>query len=112
MADTRLIRNVLRNDKVQYKELFRKRGVNYIDHYPTPHLYHPTAEDLADIETIKHVWKVGDRYSKLAYEFYGDPRYWWIIAWYNQLPTESHVSLGDVVYIPTPFDKILALIGG
>ena len=112
MADTRLTRKIVRNDEEQYKELFRKRGVKHIDHYPTATLKHPTASELSDIETIKHVWKTGDRYSKLAYEFYGDPRFWWVIAWYNQLPTESHVTLGDVIYIPTPFEEILAILGG
>ena len=112
MANKRITRGVVRNKEEIYKETFRKRGVNHIDHYPTAQMYHPVAKDLANIESIKHIWKVGDRYSKLAYEFYGDPRLWWVIAWYNQLPTESHVSLGDIIYIPTPFDKILALIGG
>ena len=112
MSIKRLTRSIVRNKEEIYKEHLRKRGVKHIDHYSTVEMHHPDADDLEDVESLTHVWGIGDRYSKLAYQHYGDPRYWWIIAWYNQLPTESHVSLRDVVYIPTPFDKILALIGG
>ena len=112
MANKRITRGVVRNKEEIYKETLRKRGVNHIDHYPTAQLYHPVAEDLVNVESIKHIWKVGDRYSKLAYEFYGDPRLWWVIAWYNQLPTEAHVSYGNVIYIPTPIDEILAVLRG
>jgi len=112
MSNKRILKSTVRNAEELYKETFRKRGVNHIDHYPTPKLYHPEASDLRNIDTIKHIWKVGDGYSKLAYKFYGDPKLWWVIAWYNQLPTDAHVSFGDVIYIPTPLDEILSILRG
>jgi len=108
----RLSRPVVRNKEELYKELLRKRGVNHIDHYPTPILNHPEAEDIEDIEIISHVWKQGDRYSKLAHKHYGDARFWWVLAWFNQLPTESHIDYGDVIQIPTPLEDILEILEG
>ena len=53
----------------------------------------------------------GDRLDNLAYEFYGDPRYWWVIAWFNKKPTESHCSLGDIIRIPKPIGQVLTSLG-
>ena len=54
---------------------------------------------------------MGDRYYKLAASFYGDARYWWIIAWFNKKPTESHIKVGDIIRIPTSLGDILAAMG-
>jgi len=37
---------------------------------------------------------------------------WWVIAWYNQKPTEAHFNVGDVVYIPTPLANVLQYFKG
>ena len=108
----RLTRGVVRNEEELYEDTFRERGVKHIDHYPTAILHHPEAFELRGIEFISHIWKVGDKYSKLAYKFYGDSKLWWVIAWYNQLPTDSHVELGKVIQIPLPLNKILAVLRG
>mgnify|MGYP003344114216 CR=1 FL=1 len=38
---------------------------------------------------------------KLADEYYGDSRDWWIIAKYNLKPTEAHIQIGDIIEIIT-----------
>ena len=53
----------------------------------------------------------GDRFDLLAHQYYGDSELWWVIAWYNQTPTESHVELGDVLQIPLPLHKVLSSMG-
>jgi nucleoid-associated protein YgaU len=110
MSIKRMSRSVIRNKEELYEEARKKRGLKHIDHYPTANMYHPTADDLADIETISHVWKVGDRYSKLAYHHYGDAELWWIIGWFNQKPTDSHNTIGDVIYIPTPLESVMLIL--
>jgi len=110
MSIKRMSRSVVRNKEELYKETLKQRGVKFIDHYPTAQMHHPTAEEIADIDSLNHVWKTGDRYSKLAHEYYGDPELWWVIAWYNQKPTDSHNTLGDVLYIPMPLEKIMLLL--
>ena len=54
-----------------------------------------------------HIWKTGDRYYKLAAAYYGRPQLWWVIALYNQKPTEGHLKIGDVIKIPTSLDLLL-----
>jgi hypothetical protein len=36
---------------------------------------------------------------------------WWVIAWFNRMPTESHVELGEIVVVPLPLAKILDYLG-
>tara|TARA_Y100000034_G_scaffold43103_1_gene52648 strand:- start:159 stop:500 length:342 start_codon:yes stop_codon:yes gene_type:complete len=95
------------NDNDLYDEQFEKRGVGFIKHFETPTLSYPTDAQKRNLNTFNHVWKSGDRYWKLAAEYYGDPGYWWVLAWYNKKPTESHLSLGDVVRIPEPLERVL-----
>jgi hypothetical protein len=92
-----------------YSEDLEKRGLKYFRYYQTPVLKKPTLSELSDIEEYGHVWKLGDRYYKLAHEHYGDPEMWWVIAWYNNKPTEAHVKIGDVVKVPSPLWKIRAV---
>ena len=47
---------------------------------------------------------------KYAYEYYGDTNHWWVIAWYNNKPTDSHFNLGDTVYIPFPLDVAINIV--
>ena len=66
-----------------------------------------TNQQINSLTVITHTWRLGDRLFKLAHKHYGDSRYWWIIAWYNLSPTDSHFSIGDTVQIPKPLPKIL-----
>jgi nucleoid-associated protein YgaU len=100
------------NTNKLYKEVFRKRGVKYVIQYPTEKLKHPNAKQISSLQRVSHVWKLGDRYYKLADKYYGDPEYWWVIAWYNQKPTESHLETGDILIIPIPLQDILPLLIG
>ena len=110
MSIKRMSRGVVRNKEELYKETLKQRGVKHIDHYPTAKMHHPTVEEMEDIETVGHVWKTGDRYSKLAYQYYGDSELWWVIAWFNQKPTDSHNPLGDTIFIPTPLERVMTIL--
>ena len=70
----------------------------------------PTDEELrVELDHIERIYKTGDKLYKFAYEYYGSVDYWWIIAWYNNKPTDSHFKLGDVVYIPKQLDVALRI---
>jgi nucleoid-associated protein YgaU len=94
-----------------YSELFKERNVDFIRQYFTPIMKHLSADELNDINSISHIWKLGDRYYKLAHDYYKDSNLWWVIAWFNRAPTESHLSVGDIVLIPTPLDTWLDRTG-
>jgi len=94
-----------------YNEIREERDVNYIRHYVTPNFQYPTPENIKEFIVEKHFWKAGDKFYKLAHEYYGDSKLWWVIAWYNKTPTESHVELGKVLSIPKPIQKVLRYLG-
>ena len=101
-------RKITRNSNTLYEKFLEDRNVNYFRHYRTPVFSYPTTEQTRRLQRIGHMWTVGDKYYKLAYTHYGDSRYWWVIAWFNQKPTETHVSLGDMIFIPQPLHTILS----
>ena len=100
-------RKITRNKNKLYKNQFEKRNVPQIRQFRTPELAYPTPEQISQLNVLTHVWKGGDRYYKLAFEYYGNSKYWWVIAWFNQKPTEAHINYGDIVFVPTPLDKLL-----
>ena len=93
-----------------YREHFIARGLSMLEHFETPNMTYPTASDVRNMTIVKRVWKQGDRYYKLAYEHYGDPSLWWLIAWYNQAPTESHLTFGQIVRVPLPLSAALSFM--
>ena len=91
-----------------YKDIIGRRNLRFVGHYSTPDMDFPSPQEIANLKTISHVWKEGDRLWKLAAQHYdGKAHLWWVIAWFNQTPTESHLKIGDIVYIPTPLRKVL-----
>ena len=100
-------KKVLINRLKEYKNLFKSRGVNQIRQFGTPKLSYPTDEQLSTLNIVSYYWKEGDRYFKVASEFYNDPTMWWVIAWFNAIPSETDIRPGDVIAIPTPLEDIL-----
>ena len=100
------------NQTSLYEEYFRNRGVRYINHYETPNFVFPKNEEFSRIATQSHVWKIGDRFFKLAYQYYGDSRDWWVIAKFNNKPTDSHVNIGELITIPVSLQEVLRYMKG
>ena len=113
--------DVIYNNDVGYQQEFKHRygreslndiqKTNELIHLETTELKYPTIDQLTTLRTANHIWALGDRYYKLADEYYGSPQYWWIIAWFNKKPTEQHIKIGDLVLIPTPLTEIMNVIG-
>jgi hypothetical protein len=104
-------RKILLNNSSLYKNYFKKRDKNFIRHYTSPFFVHPTAEEMRDLSIVNHIWTFGDKYYKLSHEHYGDVQFWWVIAGFNQKPTECHLKLGDIVYVPHGLDQVLFYLG-
>ena len=100
------------NDNSLYESLMKNRFVKQFNQYSTISYTYPTDEQLATIDFQTYIWKVGDRYWKLADKFYGDPTYWWVIGFINKAPIDSDIDVGDVIYIPSDIMKVLYLIEG
>ncbi len=102
--------NIIVNDNEFYEEFFEQRGLNKIRHYRSPKLPPMTVKVVKSFTRQRHVWTFGDRYYKLANKFYGDPKLWWAIAWFNQKPTEGLIKQGDIIYIPRPISRLLTYL--
>jgi len=109
--DRDALRDIFTNTAFQYDEILEKRGRVLIDQYVTKRLKYPSVKEMRDISTINHLWKVGDKYWKLAQTHHGDPQLWWIIGWFNQKPTEVHCNNGDTILIPFPLERLYRYFG-
>lgn len=88
------------------------RDKTSITHYSTPNFKPLTNSQLNTLKVFEHVWSEGDKYHKLATQYYQDATYWWVIARFNNKPTEAHLTIGDIVYIPIPFERIVSYYRG
>ena len=102
---------ILRNASEYYAPLREGRDVKIIEHFETPTLSHPTVAQRTALKTTRHIWKYGDRLYKMANQYYGDVRFWWIIAWYNGAPTEASLKVGDAIEIPLNIEDALRVLG-
>ena len=93
----------------QYRNYLQNRGVNNITFYGRMTLNSLDCSDKSFLSERIHIFKTGDRLYKLSHQYYGDPIYWWVIAWYNHTPTDFHCSLGDELFIPFPLEDAIYL---
>ena len=102
-------RQIFLNKNELYDNVFEERNINSIRHYASADFEYPSVQEMKDLTRIRHVWKVGDRYYKLASQYYSSPQYWWVIALFNKKPTEADLNVGDLIYIPLPLQDVLRL---
>ena len=59
--------------------------------------------DIGKVNYTTHMIDSSDvgRLDRLAYEFWGDPTLWWLLAWFNNIknPLED-MSAGQIIKVP------------
>lgn len=103
-------RFVFTNDKEIYDDILTRKRIRAIRQFSTLNLTALRANAENKIQEANHIWATGDRYFKLASQYYGRPELWWVIAFYNQKPTEGHVRRGELIKIPLPIELVLYYI--
>jgi len=93
-------RKSARNRDQSYDKIFEKKGVRSVTQYATPSTPSPNDREFNRIEYYNYAWSVGDRYWKLAHSIYGDKDLWYVIARFNELPTEADIEPGQIIRIP------------
>jgi len=96
------------NDSELYEEFREERNTKRLKQYRTPQFPKLSTVVRQRFSSLYHTWKMGDSYWRLAAQYYGDERLWWVIAWYNEKPTESHVVPGDILAIPKPVEELVS----
>lgn len=103
-------RRIIVNNNPRNERAVENRNKKRIQQYDT-YLYKIIEpEVLATIEKRPHRWVASDKYFKLAQTYYDNPKLWWVIAIFNQRPTENHCKPGDLIYIPTPIERVLSAL--
>ncbi|MBW7882848.1 MAG: hypothetical protein H3C34_09450 [Caldilineaceae bacterium] len=68
---------------------------------PPPAGAPPVAQDEATApERVEPVRFLGERLDQIAYRYYGDPRYWRLLALFNNLDDPLHIPPGRLLRIP------------
>lgn len=97
--------------RYEHDELLEKREVQNITVYSFKQFKTIKIRDIRNINIVNHIWESSDRFYKLASQYYGSPAYWWVIAYFNNKPLETDLTVGDIVEIPVPLDRILLALG-
>ena len=104
-------RKIATNDTLKNDDIFEKRGVEIVEQYTTPKLKNPTQKELNSIFYTEHYYVNGERMFKLSQRYYGDQQYWYIIARFNNKPTEAHIKDGEILKIPTNLQQAIEVLG-
>jgi len=100
-------RKIFRNDDPIYSEMLEDRKLRYFRQYDSPRFKALTPARLRKLTLIQEPWGESSRLSNLAAKHYGDPTYWWVIARFNNKPTDAHFKTGEIVRIPIPRELII-----
>tara|TARA_A100001391_G_C5081996_1_gene280183 strand:- start:6392 stop:6730 length:339 start_codon:yes stop_codon:yes gene_type:complete len=103
-------RQIKTNSSSRYRAMLQRRGVTSIRQYTTPRFTYPSPEQRSSMQTVNHVWTLGDHFYKLSHQYYGNPTYGWVIALFNQYSTEELLEYGDVIRIPINLQEVLQAI--
>ncbi len=108
MSDWDQNARLLRNSEDIYEKLRSKMGVNSIQHCGRIQFGTPLNEEFRKgLTKREHIFAIGDRLNKIAFEYYGDAKLWWVLAWFNGKPTDHHCRVGDIIEVPFPLSEVL-----
>ena len=105
-------RKILTNDTEEYQdsEIFENRGVKKITQFQSPMFKNFTKEEYKSVPFRRYYWTNGDRLWKLSQKFYGDMQFWWLIARWNFVASESDLKEGQEIRIPTNLELALGYV--
>ena len=101
---------VMINTSENFEEQFESRDVGNIEHYRIQKLSYPSETDDDGLTYYRHTWRVQDKFYHIAAKYYKDSTLWWVIAQYNQRPTEQHCKEGEILKIPFPLARVLRIM--
>ena len=100
----------IENESKFYSNKLKSLGVKRLVHFETPRFTKITDEQRQSIDVKTIYWKINTKFYKLAHDHYGDAKLWWIIAFFNNKPTDSHAKIGDIIFIPINWEPVYTAI--
>ena len=67
-------------------------------------------QQIDNLELTKYYWRPNDNFYKISEKFYGDPKYWYVIAQFNKLPFEGDIKVGDTIMVPRPLARVVQVM--
>lgn len=98
------------DDEIHRKKILARNAKRVFIHSTAVYNFDDTEKDI-DFSFEEIYWSNGDRLHKLSYKYYNSVEYWWVIGFFNQKPTDSDYSVGDLVLIPTPLEEAMKFMG-
>jgi len=95
----------------RYNKILTKRKVEAIKIMETQTIDSVANIDFDTITESEVLWAQGTKMWRLAADHYGDGTLYWVIALYNEKPTDAHWEIGDIVYIPHPYEYVVERLG-
>jgi len=104
-------RKIIHNNNGLYYNILEGRGLSNtkLVHYNISKVVPLSQEEVDSFSLTGHIWQASDTLYKLSHLYYGSIEYWWIIAWFNQKPTDYNIELGDSIWIPFPLEEAILL---
>jgi hypothetical protein len=88
--------SVPRRSRLRFTEYLSLDGFEFWDFVDLPTIPEQPDDSLYQVRSI-------DRLDTIAFRFYGDPIFWWVIAAANGLElVETELNVGDILRIPSP----------
>ena len=98
-------------DSKHREPIFQRKYLTEVVQTATLRLNEPTEEELRnDLNYVEKIFSIGDKMYKYAHEVYGSTEYWWVIAWFNNKPTEHLLKAGDTIKIPISLSDALQVV--
>ena len=92
------------------EKIYSRMRVEEVIQTETLRLNDLTEDELrTEFTYVERIIGQGDKMYKFAHDIYGDADYWWIIAWFNNKPTDAHCKIGEVLYIPLPLGRAISV---
>lgn len=88
--------NIARRSRLRFSELLTSEGFEFWDLVDFPSIPEQPDDLLYQVTSV-------DRLDLIAFRFYKDPVYWWVIAAANGMElVQTELNVGMVLRIPAP----------
>lgn len=83
------------------------RGKDFITKRDPPTYPRKTRALRSMVNETLYVIQANDNWYKIAHRFYGNKDMWYIIAWYNKIPSDTLLKTGETLTIPASPEVVL-----